>query len=250
MRGRTRGAPTLNRLSCKTRLIAASSLEGESLVWNTTPNDPLPTILHCVYCSSRVSPVMPSWTFSRMTSTNRVRQPPAPHQVARGLGAQLHSPPIRRLLNAAGRFEAILTARLPIQCYRPVWSMGRKGARVEEEEARGFVRAVLGNKGRGAESRDGATLVGSRSGLGEAAMRCKPARSGCAACIFLSFCLLVQLVQSWRCRTRVVDWVGMAGTGTRNADGSNGGARIKVGSVVSRADAAVCDSATGKLGAD
>jgi hypothetical protein len=68
--GRRRGAPTLNRLSCRTRLMAASSLEGDSFVWNTTPNDPLPTILHCVYCSSRVSPVMPSWTFSRMTSTS------------------------------------------------------------------------------------------------------------------------------------------------------------------------------------
>lgn len=143
---------------------------------------------------------MPSWTFSRMTSTNRVRQPPAPHQVARGLGAQLHSPPIRRLLNAAGRFEAILTARFPIQCYRPVWSMDRKGARVEEEEARSFVRAVLGNKGRGAESRDGATLVGSRSGLGEAAMRCKPARSGCAACIFLfNSVVVVELGSSTGC---------------------------------------------------
>ena len=58
--GGRQGAPTLNRLSCKTRLMAASSLEGESLVWNTTPNDPLPTILHCVYCISRVSPVTPS----------------------------------------------------------------------------------------------------------------------------------------------------------------------------------------------
>jgi hypothetical protein len=59
---------TLNRLSCNTRLIAASSPEGESFVWKTTPKLPLPTILHCVYCISRVSPVTPSWTFSRMTS--------------------------------------------------------------------------------------------------------------------------------------------------------------------------------------
>ena len=48
--------------------MAASSPDGESLVWKTTPNDPLPTILHWVYCKSRVSPVMPSWTFSRITS--------------------------------------------------------------------------------------------------------------------------------------------------------------------------------------
>lgn len=66
-------ARTLNLLSCKTRLMAASSPEGESLVWKTTPKEPLPTILHCVYCMSRVSPVTPSWTFSRMTSVRRER---------------------------------------------------------------------------------------------------------------------------------------------------------------------------------
>jgi len=59
---------TLKRLSCSTRLMAASSPEGDSLVWKTTPKDPLPTILHWVYCISLVSPVRPSWTFSRMTS--------------------------------------------------------------------------------------------------------------------------------------------------------------------------------------
>ena len=48
--------------------MAASSPFGESFVWNTTPKDPLPTILHCVYCISLVSPVSPSWTFSRITS--------------------------------------------------------------------------------------------------------------------------------------------------------------------------------------
>ncbi len=69
---RYRPSRTLNLLSCNTRLMAASSPEGESLVWNTTPKDPLPTILHCVYCMSRVSPVTPSCTFSRMTSANRV----------------------------------------------------------------------------------------------------------------------------------------------------------------------------------
>jgi hypothetical protein len=60
---------TLKRLSCSTRLMAASSPEGDSLVWKTTPKEPLPTILHWVYCISLVSPVSPSWTFSRMTST-------------------------------------------------------------------------------------------------------------------------------------------------------------------------------------
>lgn len=60
---------TLNRLSCSTRLMAASSPLGESLVWKTTPKEPLPTILHCVYARSLYSPVSPSWTFSRMTST-------------------------------------------------------------------------------------------------------------------------------------------------------------------------------------
>jgi hypothetical protein len=39
---------TLKRLSCKTRLIAASSPLGESFVWKTTPKEPFPTILHCV----------------------------------------------------------------------------------------------------------------------------------------------------------------------------------------------------------
>ncbi len=65
---RRRPSRTLNLLSCNTRLMAASSPDGESFVWNTTPKDPLPTILHCVYCISRVSPVTPSCTFSRMTS--------------------------------------------------------------------------------------------------------------------------------------------------------------------------------------
>ena len=37
---------TLKRLSCNTLLIAASSPLGASFVWNTTPNDPFPTILH------------------------------------------------------------------------------------------------------------------------------------------------------------------------------------------------------------
>lgn len=60
---------TLNRLSWSTRLMAASSPLGDSFVWKTTPNEPLPTILHCVYCISRVSPVSPSCTFSRTTST-------------------------------------------------------------------------------------------------------------------------------------------------------------------------------------
>jgi hypothetical protein len=54
--------------------MAASSPDGESFVWNTTPNDPLPTILHCVYCISLVSPVSPSWTFSRTTSVIQVSQ--------------------------------------------------------------------------------------------------------------------------------------------------------------------------------
>ena len=49
--------------------MAASSPLGASLVWKTTPKEPLPTILHWVYCISRVSPVTPSWTFSRITST-------------------------------------------------------------------------------------------------------------------------------------------------------------------------------------
>lgn len=67
---------TLKRLSWRTRLMAASSPLGEILVWNTTPKDPFPTILHCVYCMSRVSPVNPSWTFSRITSAKgrRVRK--------------------------------------------------------------------------------------------------------------------------------------------------------------------------------
>lgn len=62
------GELTLNLLSWSTRLIAASSFEGESLVWKTTPKEPLPTILHWVYWISLVSPVTPSWTFSRITS--------------------------------------------------------------------------------------------------------------------------------------------------------------------------------------
>lgn len=43
---------TLKRLSWSTRLMAASSPLGESLVWKTTPKEPFPTILHCVYARS------------------------------------------------------------------------------------------------------------------------------------------------------------------------------------------------------
>jgi hypothetical protein len=46
--GVTCAEPTLKRLSCKTRLMAASSPLGDSLVWKTTPKEPFPTILHCV----------------------------------------------------------------------------------------------------------------------------------------------------------------------------------------------------------
>ena len=66
---------TLKRLSCKTRLMAASSPLGESLVWKTTPKEPLPTILHWVYCISFASPVKPSWTLSRMTSKAKLVGP-------------------------------------------------------------------------------------------------------------------------------------------------------------------------------
>lgn len=66
-----RGLATLKRLSWSTRLMAASSPLGDSLVWKTTPKEPLPTILHWVYCISFVSPVKPSWTFSRITSVRR-----------------------------------------------------------------------------------------------------------------------------------------------------------------------------------
>lgn len=48
--------------------MAASSPPGIIFVWNTTPNDPFPTILHCVYEISFISPESPSWTFSRTTS--------------------------------------------------------------------------------------------------------------------------------------------------------------------------------------
>lgn len=41
------------------------------MVWKTMPKEPLPTILHWVYCISRVSPVTPSWTFSRITSADQ-----------------------------------------------------------------------------------------------------------------------------------------------------------------------------------
>lgn len=51
--------------------MAASSPDGDNLVWKTTPKDPFPTILHWVYWSSLVSPVTPSWTFSRITSAHR-----------------------------------------------------------------------------------------------------------------------------------------------------------------------------------
>ncbi len=43
---------TLNRLSCRTFLIATSSLESHSLAWYTTPNEPLPITLVSVYETS------------------------------------------------------------------------------------------------------------------------------------------------------------------------------------------------------
>ena len=55
---------TLKRLSWRTRLMAASSPLGDNFVWKTTPNEPLPTILHCVYGRFLYSPVRPSCTFS------------------------------------------------------------------------------------------------------------------------------------------------------------------------------------------
>jgi hypothetical protein len=51
--------------------MAASSPLGIIRDWNTTPNDPFPTILHWVYEISFCSPVTPSWTFSRMTSVRQ-----------------------------------------------------------------------------------------------------------------------------------------------------------------------------------
>lgn len=75
---------TLNRLSWRTRLMAASSPDGESFVWKTTPKDPFPTILHWVYCISRVSPVTPSWTFSRMTSGVQHKSAGAQHVCEQG----------------------------------------------------------------------------------------------------------------------------------------------------------------------
>jgi hypothetical protein len=83
---------TLNRLSWRTRLMAASSLEGESFVWNTTPKDPFPTILHCVYWRSLVSPVIPSWTFSRTTSAGPVSKGDAGAST-RAVGSMLTSHP-------------------------------------------------------------------------------------------------------------------------------------------------------------
>jgi hypothetical protein len=64
---------TLKRLSCNTLLMAASSPFGDIFVWKTTPKEPFPTILHCVYCISLVSPVNPSWTFWRTTSVRQRR---------------------------------------------------------------------------------------------------------------------------------------------------------------------------------
>lgn len=46
--GEAQNTHTLKRLSWRTRLMAASSPLGDSLVWKTTPKEPLPTILHCV----------------------------------------------------------------------------------------------------------------------------------------------------------------------------------------------------------
>ena len=99
--------PTLKRLSWRTRLMAASSPVGEILVWNTTPKELLPTILHCVYCISFVSPVKPSWTFSRMTSILQnhdvsIRDSTIPISPLKS-GVQ-NLPPMRRLVNTPGRF--------------------------------------------------------------------------------------------------------------------------------------------------
>lgn len=70
--------------------MAASSPDGESLVWKTTPKEPLPTILHWVYCKSLVSPVTPSWTFSRMTSADGVSASGQRRQ--RGVMGETHLP--------------------------------------------------------------------------------------------------------------------------------------------------------------
>jgi hypothetical protein len=91
-------------------LMAASSPEGESLVWKTTPNEPLPTILHWVYCKSRVSPVTPSCTFSRMTSAKKGEKDevsPRNESVSH-IGGFL--PPILRLCKAFGRDMLLLSS--------------------------------------------------------------------------------------------------------------------------------------------
>ena len=60
---------TLNRLSCKTRLMAASLLEvcgSTILTWKTTPKDPFPTTLTHWYWILISSSDLPSNTFSSM----------------------------------------------------------------------------------------------------------------------------------------------------------------------------------------
>jgi hypothetical protein len=111
--------PTLKRLSCSTRLMAASSPLGDNFVWKTTPKEPFPTILHCVYARSLYSPVWPSWTFSRITSVAVL--------AVQGAGSEAtgHAPPILSEEKADGRFWLIVwgyatgrwSARRCADCY-------------------------------------------------------------------------------------------------------------------------------------
>lgn len=94
--------------------MAASSPDGDSLVWKTTPKDPFPTILHWVYWSSLVSPVTPSWTFSRITSVaarTDVSRGTSAWQGPHDAGNDGRSPPIRNELNADGRLDDMVARR-------------------------------------------------------------------------------------------------------------------------------------------
>jgi hypothetical protein len=124
--------------------MAASSPEGDSFVWKTTPNEPLPTILHCVYCRSLVSPVTPSWTFSRMTSAFYVSTAPCEGGVRKWLELTSHAERIecrsRAVLRHGDKISALgalrgIRSRSPLivreqgrvacECYcgTPCWAM-------------------------------------------------------------------------------------------------------------------------------
>lgn len=125
--------------------MAASSPDGESLVWKTTPKDPFPTILHCVYCRSRVSPVIPSWTFSRITSASNQLAARQPTRKRKVMGKLTSHPEAIEGIRPMRRHAGYFLSEPDGQCYR-ILEEKHGGCRQVRGSTLGLLApAVMGN---------------------------------------------------------------------------------------------------------